>query len=1064
MNQNNLKEFGLFLYDKGFNIIAEDSEKKPITKWSPLQRISREELEAALNNPKCNGIAIVGGYVHPFGEDLVLLIIDIDNTKDFSKKYPTITKLLNETIAWFSGVRCPYCGGKHNEKTLGGWKCLDCGQFFSRKEVENLKEGIRGVDGLFLVKKENAPNSTIRSKDVEILIHNLQRAPPSQHPSGVEYEFIPNQQFDFNKPYFGIRILSKEEIDQIIEEVKIAKEEVFEKEKGEVEEEEKGEKENKTKNEKGEEEEEEKEAKVLSTEEIDRVVEILKLVYKKGRRQYLWLYFSGWAAKEGLSPISCAKILMRLYKEQNDEDPILQRVSAFVGAFEGSLRTLLPYKSKLEEIFGIRGLDLEKIPEEAKNVKGISGVKEIFEEAMGKEMAEKYMEELSSIIVETSMYRIPIERFKEMEKKREIFVSKTSIKNYKKIKREIEYPREFWWFNKESGALEKCQSTLLWGSYIKVYGTEKTNIYKNRIKVVKDKNEIRYVAEDKKSFTLKEYLNKKGIVGSDKLAVITMLENLFENSKENANFGVIEFYDDNGYLKFPKIEDIVVKEGSFVDEFKKGLVIKEVDLTKAKEELKRAFQLLTPKQRSDLIFYLGNSTANILIETYNLQHGKAFGSSSGETGTGKTFAYLFSQKFFWGIERFWGGDALRSSAFRLNEMVESTPLPILIDEAENIRGEIWETIKAGTSGAETFRGRSDLTIKPYDFRAVLFFTSNDPLFENLSIDQRRAAERRFYLQRYNKEDVVKDTSQGEKFMREFETRGAMYKILESVPAKELIEELEKIYNRASGSNISVIAAYNFGAYLLKRFFDIDVKEWGIKYESGKSNMEEVYERILSDCRRYQLGKDQNDSIAKDLESKMKIEENVEEGVSWVYITNEYIRKYLKGLVSNLGDLVELEPLFPPEVIKKLPWGRIYSKSNVKKIWDNHPQVRFAVIPIIEDYTLPKIEENLLFEEWRKPVEKKEGKEEEAVKEKNKPKMEFKDIPNFKTIAQVLLKWNSFQKDNKDFYVEVMNEHLKDYELLVHQEEINKAIDKLFELGKTRINPKTGDFEWVDRNI
>jgi hypothetical protein len=48
---------------------------------------------------------------------------------------------------------------------------------------------------------------------------------------------------------------------------------------------------------------------------------------------------------------------MRLYKEQNDEDPILQRVSAFVGAFESSLRTLLPYKSKLEE--NIKEADLE---------------------------------------------------------------------------------------------------------------------------------------------------------------------------------------------------------------------------------------------------------------------------------------------------------------------------------------------------------------------------------------------------------------------------------------------------------------------------------------------------------------------------------------------------------------------------------------------------------------------------------------------------------------------------------------------------------------------------------
>ena len=51
-----LFETALRFYDFGFNIVPTDKDKKPLGKWSPRERLPREELERLLG--RADGIAV----------------------------------------------------------------------------------------------------------------------------------------------------------------------------------------------------------------------------------------------------------------------------------------------------------------------------------------------------------------------------------------------------------------------------------------------------------------------------------------------------------------------------------------------------------------------------------------------------------------------------------------------------------------------------------------------------------------------------------------------------------------------------------------------------------------------------------------------------------------------------------------------------------------------------------------------------------------------------------------------------------------------------------------------
>jgi DNA-directed RNA polymerase subunit RPC12/RpoP len=212
----NLLELGLKLYDKGFNVIPVNENKQPLTSWDSSKRIEREELGVLLVNAK--GIAIAGGSENPFKPVSILVLIDIDKPSDL-EKYPTLKKLIERTVSWKTGIRCPKCEAKKIGKDIEviepgkRFKCLRCNTEFSAEEAK------RGLGLIVAVSKEAGEKllrNTIRGS-VELLVNNYQLIPPSIHPSGVNYEWI--KPFDFDKPSAGIYTLLDLELEQLLSEM-----------------------------------------------------------------------------------------------------------------------------------------------------------------------------------------------------------------------------------------------------------------------------------------------------------------------------------------------------------------------------------------------------------------------------------------------------------------------------------------------------------------------------------------------------------------------------------------------------------------------------------------------------------------------------------------------------------------------------------------------------------------------------------------------------------------------------------------------------------------------------
>jgi len=365
MSFERLKEFGLELYDRGFNIVATNREKRPITSsWSADERVYRKELENALN--RAEGIGIVGGSENPFkSEGLDVALVDVDFTKDLNKKMPKLYSLLEKTIVWLTGVRCPVCYKKHVHQTDKGYKCLDCGAEFRKEEAK------RGFAGIFLVER-GLISSTIRSESVELLYNNLERIPPSIHPSGILYEF--GRPFDFNAKYFGIYKLSKDELETIKNEI--------EKERLSPE-----------------------KLRTLTDSKILEIENLLKPFYKQGRRQYIWFYLSGWLAKARVSPVSAAKILGMLYKESKDEDPIIMRVTAIIRSYSRAGIDIESYRNEFEEALGLSGFDITKVENEEREIKGVSGLQELLIEDVGTEEALRIIKDIEEILGTASPYQ-----------------------------------------------------------------------------------------------------------------------------------------------------------------------------------------------------------------------------------------------------------------------------------------------------------------------------------------------------------------------------------------------------------------------------------------------------------------------------------------------------------------------------------------------------------------------------------------------------------------------------------------------------------------------------------
>jgi len=396
-----LVELALKLYRAGFNVIPVDSEKKPLCSWSPRERIEESKLKELL--AKASGIAICGGPENPFKDaKSILVIFDIDNPSILEKSV-FLKSLVEHTVSWKTGPRCPQCSNKHLEVLDYGrrFKCNKCNIEFT---IENAPRGIGALAYVDLDVYEKYLKSTIRAGPVEILVNNYQLIPPSIHPTGVRYEWI--KQFNFEDLNYGVYPLTEGEFKNILLELanltnnpslkRLVEEEVEE-----------------VVTEKVVESKQVVESKAATTpmklrelqdSEILRIKELLLEAYRPGNRQYIWLFLSGWVAKARISPVSIAKVLKMLYEETGDQDSIKTRAAAIVYSYKKAGIDIDKYSKELEGILGVAPYGLEKTIQE-EEVKGKTGLQEVLEAVVGEERALDIIRELEEIFKTSSPFR-----------------------------------------------------------------------------------------------------------------------------------------------------------------------------------------------------------------------------------------------------------------------------------------------------------------------------------------------------------------------------------------------------------------------------------------------------------------------------------------------------------------------------------------------------------------------------------------------------------------------------------------------------------------------------------
>ena len=400
-----LSKLALKLYDLGFNVIPVSIDKRPLTRWSPRGRLSREELERLLG--RADGVALVGGLNPWFDVGYILLIVDVDNPRVLENT-PTLRRLIEETVSWKTGPRCPRCYLKELDVLEEGsrFRCKSCYVEFT------LEEAPRGLGALFTASREafeKLTKGTVRFKDVELLYNNYQLIPPSKHKAGVRYEWV--RPPDFTLPNLGIYSLEDVELEAIWGELRKlgASKPVWVEAEKRVAAEVKVEGATATRQARVE------ELRELSPDVIGEIVEHLRGLYQPGYRQHLWLNLSGAGAKCEVSPLSIARVLKQLYEEAGDTDSLRTRASAIVYSYKKAGVNVGVYAKEFEDTLGVKPYGLEReIREE--DVKGRSGLQEILESVLGEAESLEVIRGLEEIFGRASPYRDSIIEVLDFEK------------------------------------------------------------------------------------------------------------------------------------------------------------------------------------------------------------------------------------------------------------------------------------------------------------------------------------------------------------------------------------------------------------------------------------------------------------------------------------------------------------------------------------------------------------------------------------------------------------------------------------------------------------------------
>jgi len=796
----------LRLYKAGYNIVPVDRDKRPLCSWSSQKRVELEELKRLL--PKATGVAIVAGpenYWGDIGDHLV--IIDVDNPSILEKS-PKLRWVLENTVAWKTGPRCPRCYNKHLEVLEPGrrFRCT-CGHEFT------LEEATRGYGALVLVNGELVRKllggGTQRLGPVEILVNNYQLIPPSLHPTGVRYEWI--KPLDPSLKAHGLLELEEEDLRQLLEELRALAEELKPKPRAEAEprvEQPRGEAEARV---------EVGKLRELQEHEILEIVDALLPAYRPGVRQHIWLFLSGWAAKAGVSPASIARVLKALYDKTGDSDSLRTRASAIAYSYKKAGVDLEPYAKALEELLGVKPYGLEKeINEE--EVKGKTGLQEILEQVLGEERAIDVIRQVEEIFGAASPYRgDSVVEILDYDKQlyavanlRKLVVVRAARRDGRLVYKERVFegaPVEVEVYVNPIGGVTKFK--VRWATSLRPKPLEIGPAY---LEAIVDR------------------LKLEGLVYHSRLAS-DVLAGVIGGFIRRGRAVIKTEVDAPGFYE---IDNKVVVVGYEVRE-------------PSVEELREALELLNElaevwfKQVVDrfstVIKWGFIAPFSYIYKTR--KRGPRWLYLQGASNSGKTTMALIATVYLWGlreIEHRKAGSFIDTEA-RLGHILSSTTFPIVVNEPEGAlrKEEILAMIKDAQESTKA-RGKYHGGVwVEYPALAPLIFTSN------VSLPRQVAVFRRFKVLRFTPRDVIPQDR-----VREFEA-----KVEPRLPKLKAIGQFIASYVLKNGLGEDPEA---YAVKLLEEAYKaagLNPPGW-IYLEAGFEDVGEVYESIVEQVRGYML--------------------------------------------------------------------------------------------------------------------------------------------------------------------------------------------------------------------
>ncbi|MGC9201013.1 MAG: hypothetical protein ACP5F8_03655, partial [Candidatus Aenigmatarchaeota archaeon] len=484
----------------------------------------------------------------------------------------------------------------------------------------------------------------------------------------------------------------------------------------------------------------------------------------------------------------------------------------------------------------------------------------------------------------------------------------------------------------------------------------------NEIKIFEtDNKEIKIL--DKKTQILRsinDYLKEIGITKYKEYIIMFL-----KNRKEKVILKKFSLYLDpeTEYLKMPEKEEIYFSnevEKEISKRFQKSYEIEE-----GMKELKEILKLLTPKQKLDFCLILGIPLTNILKEIYTKSMNKIYISLYGQSRTGKTTLALLGLQYWWGTSYFESGDSIESG-FRLNVLLNSTNLPILIDDADKIKSSIVNRIKDSAMRIPTFRGKNNLKTEIYESKATLILTSNPNILAEKTNRDIQALKNRFWLNYYDTKDTIKTFKNLESIIK---TRGFVFYLLDKVKAKELWDLYYNFLEKTNGNEIKAILLFTFT--ILKNYYNItddDIKDVEVEREETEE-LERQYSWLKRDAER---SMNETDFESRKLKDLIYIRE--EDNDKYIVVTTDYlsyinseIRHPLHKRYFTLNDFKILNPLFEKskkEIVNKtvrenekvfravlIPYKEIEEEEN--KVYIELGEVLKEVFQISSDTTKEK---------------------------------------------------------------------------------------------------------------